>query len=236
MVKEKKEKIKKEVNTEKNFSMDVFDIDGKVVENISLNPDIFGAKINERAIYQVYWAYNNNARVNIAHTKTRGEISGGGRKPYKQKHTGRARQGSIRSPIWRGGGIVFGPRSDRNYKTKINDKTKKAVLRMILTAKYQDNEIRLVNDLKLQAAKTKQANIFLGNMVKSDDAKESRAKVLVTLNKASEEVDQMGKAFRNLKNVSLVDIKNMSVMELMRNKFLIMDKSCLDIIQERLLK
>ncbi|MBI4215723.1 MAG: 50S ribosomal protein L4, partial [Parcubacteria group bacterium] len=103
-------------------TMPIYNMQGETVGNFELNPKVFEATINPELIYQAVSAQSSNKRIVSAHTKTRGEVRGGGRKPWKQKHTGRARQGSVRSPLWIGGGIVFGPRNERNYSKNLNKK------------------------------------------------------------------------------------------------------------------
>ena len=113
----------------------VYNQEGKAVSTVELDPAVFGVKPNSAVLHQAVVAQQANARTALAHTKTRGEISGGGKKPWKQKGTGRARAGSIRSPIWRGGGIVFGPRKIRNFSKKLNRKVHRAAILMALSAK-----------------------------------------------------------------------------------------------------
>lgn len=126
-------------------SIDVFDLTGKRVEKFEMDPDIFGAKVNEKVMYQAIQAYRNNQRQGSASTKTRGKVRGGGRKPWRQKGTGRARVGSIRSPLWRGGGKVFGPHT-RDYSIRLPKKIKCVALISGLSAKYRDGEILMLKE------------------------------------------------------------------------------------------
>jgi len=110
----------------------VYNLAGKETGEMEISDTVFGIKISQELVHQVFVQQTNNQREPWADTKNRGEVSGGGKKPWQQKGTGRARHGSIRSPIWKGGGVTFGPLTDRNYKTKINKKTRQAAIRMCL--------------------------------------------------------------------------------------------------------
>lgn len=129
---------------------------GKKVGQQKLSDSLFGLKVNPSLVHEAVVAMQANARRATAHTKTRGEVSGGGIKPWKQKGTGRARQGSIRSPLWKGGGVTFGPRNDRNYSKKMNKQSRQNVLRMALSDKAVNGAISVVEDLKLEKGKTKE--------------------------------------------------------------------------------
>lgn len=135
--------------------INIYNFSGAVVGEKELPPEVFEKKVKPALIQFVVEGLRANSRQVVAHTQTRGEVSGGGRKPWKQKGTGRARQGSIRSPLWKGGGVVFGPRPERNFKIKINKKIKQATFRMALSEKAQENAILLLENLDLSEAKTK---------------------------------------------------------------------------------
>lgn len=133
----------------------VYNIQGKKVSTLEASDAIFGVKVKPAVLHEAVVAQRANARVAIAHTKTRGEISGGGKKPWKQKGTGRARHGSIRSPIWRGGGITFGPRSNRNFSKKINSKVKRQAILMALSDKVTCGTFYVLESLAGDFSKTK---------------------------------------------------------------------------------
>ncbi|MBI5022960.1 MAG: 50S ribosomal protein L4 [Candidatus Magasanikbacteria bacterium] len=135
--------------------VNIYNFEGKVVGTEDLNAKVFEVAMKPELIHFVANGLMANKRQVSAHTKTRGEISGGGKKPWKQKGTGRARQGSIRSPLWRGGGIVFGPRSNRNFKIKINRKTKQTALNMVLSDKVRENALVILENFDLPEGKTK---------------------------------------------------------------------------------
>lgn len=135
----------------------IYNQKGEKVGEHELEPKVFGLKAKQAVIHQALIAQLANARKPLAHTKTRGEISGGGKKPWKQKGTGRARHGSIRSPIWRGGGVVFGPRRERDYSQKINKKAKKKAILMCLSDKVAASRLVLLDSLQISDSKTKTA-------------------------------------------------------------------------------
>lgn len=133
----------------------VYNLAGKEVNEIELSDAIFGVKVKPAIVHEVFVALQNNAREPWADTKKRGEVRGGGKKPWAQKGTGRARHGSIRSPIWKGGGVAFGPLSTRNYKTKTNKQTRRLAIRMCLSDKAQNNALYVVENFSFAQPKTK---------------------------------------------------------------------------------
>ena len=134
----------------------IYNREGQATGTLELDSAIFGVKPKPAILHEAVVAQRANARVAIAHTKTRGEISGGGKKPWKQKGTGRARHGSIRSPIWRGGGITFGPRSNRNFSKKINSKVKRQAILMALSDKVASGALFVLEALAADVSKTKE--------------------------------------------------------------------------------
>ncbi|MFH1047560.1 MAG: 50S ribosomal protein L4 [Patescibacteria group bacterium] len=142
----------------------IFNSAGKEVGEKNLRDDVFGVEVNPELVHEVMIGIMANERQPYAHTKTRGDVRGGGKKPWKQKGTGRARHGSRRSPIWIGGGITFGPRSDRDYSLKINRRVKQKALAMCLTDKLTDQKLMLVENFDVQAGKTKETIGLLGKL------------------------------------------------------------------------
>lgn len=190
----KKQTVKGEVETPKKktaFTVEVFDIAGQAVDQLELSKEIFGVKPNKDLIAQAIRVYLANQRGGRADTKVRGEVRGGGRKPWKQKGTGRARIGSIRAPHWRGGGVTFGP-TPRDFSLNLPKKMKKAALISALSAKFADNGIIVIDKLKFKEAKTKEAakmmiklNIQEKNLVVSSEFDESEKRALTNLAKSS---------------------------------------------------
>ena len=136
-------------------TIDVLNQTGTKVEEVELNKDVFGVKANDSVVYDAIQVYMSNCRQATAKTKKRDEVSGGGRKPWRQKGTGRARQGSIRSPQWRGGGIVFGPTGEQNYKIKQNRKEARLALKSVLSEKVKNDDLVLINEIKYEKPQTK---------------------------------------------------------------------------------
>src|SRR4030042_3953504 len=134
----------------------VYNLEGKEVEETKLDSAVFEVEINPALVHQVFESQRANARIKLAHTKTRAEVRGGGRKPWRQKGTGRARHGSTRSPIWIGGGGTFGPRTDREFGKKINKKMQRKALFIVLTDKVKENYLIVLDKLELAKIKTKE--------------------------------------------------------------------------------
>lgn len=144
----------------------VYNQKGEKSGTVQLPEAVFNVSWNGDLVHQVVVAMQANARTPVAHTKDRSEVSGGGKKPWRQKGTGRARHGSIRSPIWVGGGVTHGPRNDKNYSQKINKKMRAKALYTALSQKLRDNEIIFIDDLVLKTAKTKEAKQILFDLAK----------------------------------------------------------------------
>ena len=161
---------------------------------------------------------NSNSRNNIAHTKTRGEVRGGGKKPWKQKGTGRARHGSTRSPIWVGGGVAHGPRNTQNYERKINKKAKTKALFTILSRKYKDGELIFV----FKATKTKEAKNILISLSKIKGFEKLSTKkvntAIVALDKKTASVE---KSFNNFGNISVEEFRNINPVSILNHTYLI---------------
>ncbi|MFA6322401.1 MAG: 50S ribosomal protein L4 [Candidatus Buchananbacteria bacterium] len=210
----------------------VYNTIGEKVKELDLNPAIFGLKVKPELVAQAVIAQQANSRQNLAHTKNKGEVRGGGKKPWKQKGTGRARHGSIRSPLWRGGGITFGPRNDQNFSLKINKKAKKKALLMALSDKALNEKIILVDKLELAEAKTKKFYELLKNLnlrdkkkktLKKDDKAEVKAKkpksVLLVLAKKDEKITR---AARNIAAVTYISASGLNIVDVIKNKYLLM--------------
>ena len=144
-------------------NVSVYNMEGKEVGTMDLNDAVFGVEINEHLVHMAVVQYLANKRQGTQKAKTRSEVSGGGRKPWRQKGTGHARQGSIRAPQWKGGGVVFAP-VPRDYSFKINKKEKRAALKSALTSRVQGNKLIVLDELKLDAIKTKEFKKVLSNL------------------------------------------------------------------------
>lgn len=183
---------------------------------MNLDDKIFGVKIKPEVVHEVFVAQTNNSREPWADTKTRGEVRGGGKKPWQQKGTGRARHGSIRSPIWVGGGVTFGPLSTRNYKSKINKKTRRVALKMCLSDKAQSGALWVVENFIFTEPKTK---IFSSFMKKIPVAQKS---FLILTGEGDGQVYRMTK---NLKKIEAIAARDASVVSVLNKQAIIASKS-----------
>lgn len=210
------------------MKISVYNQKAEVVGEMELNDKIYAIKPSIHLLAESVRIQASNARKGLAHTKTRGEVSGGGKKPWKQKGTGRARVGSIRSPIWRHGGITFGPRSDRNWSLKINKKAKTKALFMSLSDKVTDGKLIVLEGLNLEAAKTKQfiavMNAFEGKLGK---------KQLLVLPKKD---DSIVRASRNVPHVNQVFAASLNVTDILKADSMVILKDSLPIIEKTYLK
>jgi large subunit ribosomal protein L4 len=195
---------------------------GKSAGKISLPESVFGVPWNADLVHEIVRLMNSNSRNNIAHTKTRGEVNGGGKKPWKQKGTGRARHGSTRSPIWVGGGIAHGPRNDKNYDRKINKKAKTKALFSILSKKFKEGEILFIDEMNIATPKTKEAKSILLSLSKIKGYEKLVTKksntAIVALNK---KVVSIEKSFNNMGNISVEEFRNVNPVSLLNHKYLI---------------
>lgn len=205
----------------------VYNQQGEKTGTALLPKDIFDVKMNPDLVHQAYVAQIAGSRRVIASTKTRAERRGGGRKPWRQKGTGRARVGSIRSPIWRKGGVVFGPKKEKVYKIKINKKARRKALFMVLSSKVKDKELILVDKLELAKAKTKEMVKILNNLLKDE------LPVLVATAGKNETVVRANK---NIPYTKTIRADSLNVVDLLSYKYLLMPKEAVKIIKETYLK
>ncbi len=202
----------------------VYNLEGKETEELKLDSDIFGTEINPNLVHQVVEAQRAAARQNLAHTKTKAEVRGGGKKPWRQKGTGRARAGSIRSPLWRGGGVIFGPRNERVFTKKINKKMKKKALFMTLTDKVKENSFIVLEKIELPKIKTKE----IVKIIKKLPIKKE-AKILISLPQKDENVI---KSTRNLNKVKTILADSLNVIDVLKADYLLTDKAGIKKITE----
>ncbi len=189
----------------------VYSIEGKEAGNMALTDAMFNVKPVSTVIHEVVVGLRANARKSIANTKTRGEVSGGGKKPWKQKGTGRARAGSSRSPIWVGGGITFGPTSERNFSVKINKKLKKKALFMGLTDKVLSNKLFVLEAVNVSMPKTK----VMAELVKLLPIDRN---ALIIGPGAQPELMRM---VRNLSNIKLVTVQSVNLLDVLTYRTII---------------
>ncbi len=199
----------------------VYNFEGKESGKASLPEAIFGVKWSNDLVYQVATAMQANLRRVTADTKNRAEVSGGGKKPWRQKGTGRARHGSSRSPIWIGGGITHGPLAEKDYSQKINKKMKSKAFFTVLSKKMADGEVILVQDLPMTIVKTKQAQTYLNNLAKAGFERINYKKgkrALLTTTKKDEKVT---KSFKNIPSATVSDLRDINMLDLLNYKYLV---------------
>lgn len=194
---------------------------GEVVGDIELNEAIFGIEVNEHVVYEVVKNHLANRRQGTQSAKTRAEVRGGGRKPWRQKGTGRARQGSIRAPQWKGGGVVFAPKP-RSYRYSVPKKVRRLAMKSVLSSKVLEGELRILDALTIDAFSTKKAKEILKNL-------SLEAKTMIVLPEGN---DMIIKSFANLPKVETVVVDYMNVYDLMRFDNLVIVKDALSKIEE----
>jgi len=205
------------------MQINVYNQNGETTGKANLPADIFGVGIKPEVVHQVAQAMLANLRHPWAHTKTRGNVRGGGKKPWKQKHTGRARAGSNRSPIWIGGGITFGPLKERNYTQKINKKMKTKATLMCLSSKAEENKLVVLDEIKLPEAKTKYFSAMLGKLPLEN-------KILFIL---AEKNEPIKRSSRNIAGVNVKTVGNFNVLDLLNAKSLVVTKECIGKLKEK---
>ena len=201
-------------------SVSVYNMEGKEVGTIELNDAVFGVQVNEHLVHMAVVQQLANNRQGTQKAKTRSEVSGGGRKPWRQKGTGHARQGSTRAPQWTGGGVVFAP-VPRDYSFKLNKKEKRAALKSVLTSRVQDNKLIVVDELKFDEIKTKKFQAVLDNLKVS--------KALVVLAENDEKVVMSA---RNIPAVKTALTSTINVYDILKGDTLILTKDAVAKIEE----
>lgn len=196
----------------------VYNQEGKEIKTLELPEDIFAVKVKPTLLHEVVTSTRANQRENLSHTKGRSEVRGGGKKPWRQKGTGRARHGSIRSPLWRGGGVTFGPTKERNFSERINDKVRKQALRMVLTNKLANDQIFIVDKLAIKDGKTKVLNEFFINLI----GKNKKATLVMAKNN-----ENVIRASKNLPNVQTLPFNSLNVLDLLRNPSLVITEKAI---------
>lgn len=223
----------------------VYNLSGDKVKDLELNPKVFGLAVKPELIQQAIVAQRANARQVLASTLDKSQVRGGGKKPWKQKGTGRARHGSIRSPLWRGGGITFGPTNERNFSLKINKKVKRKALFMALSDKAANEKLILVDNLEIAEAKTKKFFEALQNLglrdkkkklLKKDEKAEKKTKkpkaVLLVLPGKNEKVTR---AARNIEAVSYLGANALNIVDVVKSKYILLPIDALAEIEKNYL-
>jgi large subunit ribosomal protein L4 len=201
----------------------VYNLSGKKVEDINLSEGVFGLPKNDELLHQAYVAIQANQRQVLAHTKDRGERSGSGKKPWKQKGTGNARVGSVRTPVWRGGGIIFGPTKDRNFKKDINKKMMRKAILLALSAKVKSEDIIVLEKMELSENKTKKFAEIMKNL-------KIKGTALIGF---SEKESGLRLYSRNLEKTNNTLASNLNVFDIMNHKNLILSKESIKYLEEK---
>lgn len=201
-------------------NVSVYNMEGKEVGKMDLSDAVFGVEINEHLVHMAVVQNLANKRQGTQKAKTRAEVSGGGRKPWRQKGTGHARQGSTRAPQWKGGGVVFAP-TPRDYSFKLNKKEKRAALKSVLTSRVQDNKLIVLEELKLDAIKTKEFKKVMDNL------KVEKAMVVI-----GEQDENVILSARNLPKVNTAVAENINVYDILKGDTLVLTKDAVAKIEE----
>ncbi|MDD4271511.1 MAG: 50S ribosomal protein L4 [Patescibacteria group bacterium] len=215
-----------------SIKIKVYNQNAEADGEMELSPKVFGMKVNQDLVHQATVTQMANERQVIAHTKDRSEVRGGGRKPWRQKGTGRARHGSSRSPIWIGGGVTFGPRNDRNFKKRINKKMKQNAILMVLSDKAANDNFIILDKLEAAAFKTKVFNkIIDGFEAKIFKSKKgAKRSFLIIVDKGDE---KLSCSARNLTGIKLINTENINIVDLLKYKNLILNKAAVEKLTER---
>jgi len=209
------------------MKVSVYNQEGKEVGKVLLPKEIFEVKVNPDLVHQVVVCQMANRRQPIAHTKDRGEVRGGGRKPWSQKGTGRARHGSIRSPLWIGGGGTFGPRKEKKFKKKIPKKMRRKALFMVLSGKAKENLLLVLDKLEIKEPKTKKIFEILQKFPCKNQS------CLIALPKIDKNIIS---AARNLPKVETIQARDLNVLDLLSFKYLLVPEDSIKVIKETFLK
>lgn len=207
----------------------VYNQTAEFVHDLEVSDKIFGLKSNPELLHQALITQMGNERQVLADTKDRSEVRGGGKKPWKQKGTGRARVGSSRSPIWTGGGVTFGPTSDRNFSKKINKKMKQKAILMTLSDKLVEGNLVVLDEIKMSEFKTKKFNEIL-TAIESKILNNDRRNILIINDSKDEKIKYSA---RNLKGAEIINLENINIVELLKFKNLLLTEAAVKTLEER---
>jgi len=210
------------------MKVDTYNQTGEIVEQMDLPKEVFEEAFNSDLVHQVLVCMQSNKRQGTAHTKDRGEVRGGGKKPWRQKGTGRARHGSSRSPIWIGGGVTFGPTNERNYKKDIPVKIRKKALKCLLSQKLKDKEIFIIDDLKIEEPKTK----IIADILEKFSKKIKKGKFKKLLIVSDQKDDKLLRAVKNIPNIGIIEARNLNSLAVVSYKDLLITKKSIKTIKE----
>lgn len=221
---------KSPIRSDNFMKLAVYNQKGDKVDDHDINDAVFAVDVNEQLVHQVIVAQEANARQTLAHTKQRGEVRGGGKKPWRQKGTGRARHGSNRSPLWRGGAVTFGPTNQRNFSKRINKKMKRKALMMVLSDKVAHDNLVLLDSLSFEKPATKELMNSISSLPVSKhcDSKK-RIKTLIVMPETDSNVILSG---RNVREIKVIRADSLNVRDVVLYDRLVIPVKSLDIIEK----
>jgi large subunit ribosomal protein L4 len=199
------------------------EVEKDIIKKTDLPDSVFGLDFNPDLVHQVVVSQMANRRQVSAHTKDRGDVRGGGKKPWRQKGTGRARVGSNRSPIWRGGGITFGPTNERNFKKIIPLKMKRKALLIALSQKARDNQLIILDEIKIDKPKTKEMATLIA------EQKKEKGSLLIVIPEKDESIVRAGK---NIANTAIMQAKDLNCLDVLKYKYIMMTEKAIDVIEK----
>ncbi len=224
-----------------SIKLNVYNQKGEAVKEMEVSTKVFGAKVNQVLINEAVVAQRANQRQVLANTLDRSEVRGGGKKPWRQKGTGRARAGSSRSPIWIGGGVTFGPTKDRNFKKKINKKARQAAIFMALSDRLANQRLLVLENPVLTETKTKVMNDVISNLeekvlklIVADEkkkGKKTRSERRSLLLISAEYDEKLNRSARNLAGVSIINCENINILDLLKSKTVVLTEGCIKKIE-----
>lgn len=212
-----------------SVKLNVYNQQAERVKTLDLNDSVFAVKANADLIHQALVTQTANERQVLAHTKTKPEVRGGGKKPWRQKGTGRARSGSSRSPLWIGGGVTFGPRNDRNFSLKINKKMRQKAILMVFSDKVNNNALAIVDAMNFSEYKTKNFNEIL-SAFETKVWKSNRRSALFIVKKEDEMARVSG---RNLKDVEIINLDNLNIYDILKHRNVVLTEEVASVINKR---
>lgn len=205
------------------MKISAYNLKGVKTKDVELSEDIFNVSSNNELLHQVYVAIGANKRVAIAHTKDKSEVIGSGKKPWKQKGTGRARTGSVKNPIWRKGGVIFGPTKDRNFKKKINRKSKQKAIKIALSEKLRSANLVVIDEISITERKTKE-------MARALNSLKLKGSILLTL---SGDERNLYPYARNIENLTCLPIDTLNVYDILNHKNLILSEDAVKYLKKK---
>jgi large subunit ribosomal protein L4 len=213
-----------------SIKVSVYNKKAEKVSDLKLSSSIFSVEKNDALLHQAMLAQMGNERQVLAHTKGRSDVRGGGKKPWNQKGTGRARAGTSRSPIWIGGGVTFGPRNDRNFSKNINKKMKRKTVLMVLSDKLKEEKLVVIDEIVAKEFKTKEVDSLVSKLEEKVLKNSGKRSVAVVIDKKDEKFKMSG---RNLTGLKIINIENINLLDLLKYRDLVLTVGSAKKIEEK---